>query len=128
MNTIKNIAASACNTRACVTFGLMAAVLALAGCAALPEPPPRASVYDFGPGLALLGAGVRVDGQAQQALHAALDGLGHLGDRRIRGVQGFKGAHQRPGVGRLALHKAHAIDATDQVAHVLALARDVLGI
>lgn len=52
MKTIKNIAASPCSKRVFVTFGLISAVLAMAGCAALPEPPPRASVYDFGPGLA----------------------------------------------------------------------------
>lgn len=50
MKTIKNIAASVCNTRVTTTFGLIAAALAVAGCSALPAPPPRADVYDFGPG------------------------------------------------------------------------------
>ncbi len=52
MKTIKNIASSACWISARATFGLKfsAAALVLAGCSALPEPPTRPALYDFGPG------------------------------------------------------------------------------
>ena len=76
--------------------------------------------------LAWLGAREGIDGQAQQALHAALDGLDHLCDGRIGGVDSPEGAHECTRVSGLALDKAHAVDATDQVAHVLAFARDVV--
>ena len=49
MKTIKTIAVSAQQTGVKGVFGLMLTAL-LAGCSALPEPPPRATVYDFGPG------------------------------------------------------------------------------
>lgn len=52
MLTIKDIAKSAGGMRAravfCLSLGLAAA---LAGCSVLPDPPKRAEVYDFGPGL-----------------------------------------------------------------------------
>ncbi|MFN4120708.1 ABC-type transport auxiliary lipoprotein family protein [Acidovorax sp.] len=52
MKTIENIAASACWISARALFGLKfsAAALVLAGCSALPEPPTRPALYDFGPG------------------------------------------------------------------------------
>lgn len=49
MKTIKNIAVSACQTSARPVFCLVFAAL-LAGCSALPAPPPRATIYDFGAG------------------------------------------------------------------------------
>ncbi|MBS0506189.1 MAG: membrane integrity-associated transporter subunit PqiC [Proteobacteria bacterium] len=49
MKTTKTIAACARHSSAKMAFCLMFAGL-LAGCAALPEPPARATVYDFGPG------------------------------------------------------------------------------
>lgn len=50
MKTTKNIAAGAGLTGAKGVFCLVIAVLALAGCSALPAPPARAELYDFGPG------------------------------------------------------------------------------
>ncbi|WCM93466.1 PqiC family protein [Acidovorax sp. NCPPB 2350] len=53
MLTIKEIANNAANTPTWGLRGALAAVaaaLALAGCSALPAPPARADVYDFGPG------------------------------------------------------------------------------
>jgi len=47
MNAIKNIAINAYSKSAAALFGLVF----LAGCAALPEPPARPVLYDFGPGL-----------------------------------------------------------------------------
>ncbi|MFT3813253.1 MAG: ABC-type transport auxiliary lipoprotein family protein [Acidovorax sp.] len=47
MKTIKFIAASARPISATVVFGL---IFALAACSALPQPPARATTYDFGPG------------------------------------------------------------------------------
>ena len=49
MKTIKTIAVDARQTGVKGVFGLILAAL-LAGCSSLPEPPPRATVYDFGPG------------------------------------------------------------------------------
>ena len=49
MNTIKIIAVNAHQMGVKGVFGLIFAAL-LAGCSALPEPPPRATIYDFGPG------------------------------------------------------------------------------
>lgn len=49
MNTIKTIAVNAHQMGVKGVFGLIFAAL-LAGCSALPEPPPRATIYDFGPG------------------------------------------------------------------------------
>lgn len=46
MNTIKNIANKAYVSSASAVFCLML----LAGCSALPEPPARPALYDFGPG------------------------------------------------------------------------------
>lgn len=51
MNAIKNEAVSALQSSANGIFCLIFSAL-LAGCAALPDPPPRATVYDFGPGAA----------------------------------------------------------------------------
>ena len=48
--TTKSIAGRAYSASARAVFGLMFAALA-AGCSILPEPPARADVYDFGPGL-----------------------------------------------------------------------------
>lgn len=52
MFTIKNIASRAINTSAAAVFGL----IFLAGCSALPQPPSRPALYDFGPGPALQAA------------------------------------------------------------------------
>lgn len=55
-NTTKNIAASACPLSARGNFSSFFAtvfavgLLAVAGCSALPSPPPRPVLYDFGPG------------------------------------------------------------------------------
>lgn len=49
MKTIKKIAARACQTGAKALYGSIF-LAPLAGCSALPEPPQRATVYDFGPG------------------------------------------------------------------------------
>lgn len=49
MKTIKTIAGCAEQSVAKAVFGLIFAAL-LAGCSALPEPPARSAVYDFGPG------------------------------------------------------------------------------
>ncbi len=51
MNAIKNEAVSALQSSANGIFCLIFSAL-LAGCAALPDPPARATVYDFGPGAA----------------------------------------------------------------------------
>lgn len=48
MKTIKRIAASAYPSSAAALFG---ALLLLAGCSALPSPPTRPVLYDFGPGV-----------------------------------------------------------------------------
>ncbi|SFD69956.1 ABC-type transport auxiliary lipoprotein family protein [Paracidovorax konjaci] len=48
---MKNIANNAVNTTASGLWGIVAAAALLAGCSALPAPPVRADVYDFGPGL-----------------------------------------------------------------------------
>ena len=51
MNTIKNIAAKAYSSSATALWGCgLAAVLLLTGCSALPAPPARPVLYDFGPG------------------------------------------------------------------------------
>lgn len=51
MNTIKNIATKAYSSSATVLWGCgLAAVLLLTGCSALPAPPARPVLYDFGPG------------------------------------------------------------------------------
>lgn len=52
MNTIKNVATAACwiSARRLFCLKLSAAALVLAGCSALPEPPKRPALYDFGPG------------------------------------------------------------------------------
>lgn len=52
MNTIKNVAAGACRSSARALFGFIFSlgVLGLVGCSALPEPPSRPVMYDFGPG------------------------------------------------------------------------------
>lgn len=47
MNTMKSIAISARAISVTTAFG----VILLAGCSALPEPPPRPVLYDFGPGV-----------------------------------------------------------------------------
>lgn len=49
-NAIKSIASQASKTRAARRFGLILAVLTLAGCSALPDKPLRPVLYDFGPG------------------------------------------------------------------------------
>lgn len=49
-NAIKSIAVQASNARAQRRFGLILAVLTLAGCSALPDKPQRPVLYDFGPG------------------------------------------------------------------------------
>ena len=51
-NTIKNIAASAFPSSARGLFVSVVAVglLGIAGCSALPSPPSRPVLYDFGPG------------------------------------------------------------------------------
>jgi len=55
MIAIKNIAKSAVCTSTFALFGL----IFLAGCSALPQPPSRPAVYDFGPGPGGLAAPVR---------------------------------------------------------------------
>ncbi len=52
MNATENIAIDACQSSARAIFGLIFAlgVLGTAGCSALPEPPSRPVMYDFGPG------------------------------------------------------------------------------
>lgn len=52
MNTIKNVAAGAFQSSARGLFGFIFSlgVIALVGCSALPEPPSRPVMYDFGPG------------------------------------------------------------------------------
>lgn len=49
MITIKTIAVGACRTGARAVFGIAISLLLLA-CSALPQPPVRSAVYDFGPG------------------------------------------------------------------------------
>ncbi|PVY91396.1 cholesterol transport system auxiliary component [Acidovorax sp. 99] len=51
MNTIKNVATKAYSSSATALWGCgLAAVLLLTGCSALPAPPARPVLYDFGPG------------------------------------------------------------------------------
>ena len=63
MNAIKTIAGSACWISARAVFPLIL-VLGLAACSALPQPPVRADVYDFGPGPASAPAGREGGGRA----------------------------------------------------------------
>ena len=51
-NTMKNIAASACHSSARGLFAsiFVVVVLGITGCSALPSPPSRPALYDFGPG------------------------------------------------------------------------------
>ncbi|QXL83702.1 ABC-type transport auxiliary lipoprotein family protein [Comamonas sp. NLF-1-9] len=58
MTTIKTIAAGACRTGARAVFGIAISLLLLA-CSALPQPPVRSAVYDFGPGPASAVQGAR---------------------------------------------------------------------
>ena len=55
MFTIKTIANKAINSGATAVFGL----IFLAGCSALPQPPARPALYDFGPGPAVQAAAER---------------------------------------------------------------------
>lgn len=55
MITIKNIAFRAIKTSATAVFGLVL----MAGCSALPQPPSRPALYDFGPGTAVQTAAER---------------------------------------------------------------------
>ena len=49
-NALKSIASKASNTGAAYRYGLILAVLTMAGCSALPDKPLRPVLYDFGPG------------------------------------------------------------------------------
>lgn len=50
MKHLKNVAMNRCTSKVLAAFSLFS-VLALGGCSALPQPPVRADLYDFGPGL-----------------------------------------------------------------------------
>lgn len=71
-NTIKNIAAEGClsSTRAIFGLGFVGVLLVLSGCSALPAPPSRPALYDFGPGPT---ATAPIDRRAPQAPLALAD-------------------------------------------------------
>ena len=68
MLTIKTIAAPHGQTRGKAVFALIFAGLLAGGCSALPEPPPRPLVYDFGPALPAAQPGLAQPGLAPLAL------------------------------------------------------------